>query len=140
MWIDGSGISHVVDATAEEGLDRGSEVEGDHTSSDCAHTRCLHACCRGLVRLLGAIGNAIIVGVVAGARRDSSAETGAGSHCITWEAGIETRLCIEQGRDGEQRLFHRGCEVEKARVDMSQAMERRRLWPSQSWGMVGSTW
>jgi hypothetical protein len=112
MWIDSSCITHVVDPTPKEGLDRCSEVESDHTRCDRSHTRCLHACCWGLVRLLRAVRGAMAMVIAVGS--DSSPDTGAGRHRISWrsQSGCR-RIC------GWQRLWV--LVVDKLRVKMSQA-------------------
>lgn len=83
MWVDGSGIAHVVDPAPKEGLYRRSEVKGNHPGGDGSHARSLDARGWCLVGCLRGVGGAII-GAIA-ADRDSSADTGAGCHCIAWE-------------------------------------------------------
>lgn len=97
MWIDGSSISHIVDAAPEEGLDWRSEVESYHTRCDCTHTRGLHSRrCAAFGRLRGSI-SAIIVG------SDSSASTGAGSHLISLY--VPTKYAVGGGATGRVQVL-----------------------------------
>ena len=82
VGVDGTRIAHVVDPAAEEGLDGGAEVEGDHAGCYRSHAGRLHTSGRRLVRFLGF--ELIVAVAVEGYRQDSSASisTGAGCHCI----------------------------------------------------------
>lgn len=91
VGVDSPRIAHVVDATAEEGLDWRPEVEGNHAGCYRPHTCRLHSSCWSLVWVLRALGGAIATGIVAG--NDSRAGTGAGRHCIAWEGTMYCR-CI----------------------------------------------
>lgn len=91
VGVDGPRIAHVIDPTAEEGLDWCSEVEGDHAGCYRSHASRLHSRRWSLIWVLRALGGAIAAGIVAG--NDSRAGTGAGRHCISWEGARGCR-CI----------------------------------------------
>lgn len=108
--VDGARIAHVVDATTEECLHGGAEVEGHHAGGHCAHTGCLHTRCRRLVRSLGF---EIIAAVAAeGYRQDSSASIGTGTGCHRIVGRCERRglsMREEQRLNGSQvKVFHVG--------------------------------
>lgn len=90
VWIDGPRIAHVIYPPAEEGLDWCSEVKGNHSRCHGAHTGSLDTCRWCLVGRLRGFGGRGVIGGIA-SERDSSAETGAGRHRITWEVGESCR-------------------------------------------------
>lgn len=90
--VDSPRIAHVVYPASEEGLYRGSEVEGHHTRCYRAHTSGLHSCCWSLIRLLRRVGGVIAAGPGLG-RHDSSVYTGAGRHRISWEVFGVCSIC-----------------------------------------------
>jgi hypothetical protein len=97
MWINRPRIAHIIYPAPEEGFYRCSEVKGDHSRCYGSHTSGLHTRRWGFVGCLRGIrGGGVLWGIAW--EGDSSAQTGAGRHRITWMVG---EVCRRMGVGGE---------------------------------------